>query len=208
MIQSSRMSPREFIVFVLSHPVSGAKKGRSAANTATTGLNNVGSTAAGLAGTDTGLQTSARNTAAPFAASLIPKAGGGLSPYAASQFGQEKQEIGKTYNDLSQVGIKQLGNRGLAAPGASASIVNSDNRAAGDATTAAYNQALQSSLGQGLAGIGYQQGQQQIYNPNQPLQTATGAYNGAVSGGKAINSMGSTLGDIGAGLSGIAGLAV
>jgi hypothetical protein len=208
MIRSSRMTDRQFAMYVMLHPVSGGKKGRSAGNTATTGLNNLGAQAGGIATADQGIQSGYRGSADPFAKSLIPTANGALSPYAASQFGQEKQQIGKTYNDLSQVGLKQLGNRGLAAPGSSASIINTDNANAGAATTGAYNTAMQNTLGQGLAGINYMQGQQQIYNPNQAIAAATGAYGGGIQGAKFLNGAGSTLGDIGAGLSGIAGLAV
>ena len=184
----------------------GGKQGRGSLQTAQTGATNVGSTAQNLAGQNTNLQSGYRGAADPFAESLIPK-NGGLSPYAASQYAAEKNQIAKTYADAAQTGLRQLGNRGLAAPGSSASIVNTADQAKGAADTAAYQNAMQNTLGQGLEGIRYMQGQQQLYNPNEYLQTANNSY-GVLSGvGQAQNQMGSPLSAIGQGLSTFASMA-
>lgn len=172
-------------------------KGKANTSAGAAGAGNVANTATQTANSDTGIQAGYRKTGDAFANNLIPDSQGHLSPYAGAQFAQEKKQIGKTYGDMSDVGLRQLGTRGLAAPGASASIINTNNRNAGEAETNAYERAQQASLGQGLAGIGYGQTQQQIYNPNAPLSVASGAYGTQGNLGVQQANQGSPLGAIG-----------
>ena len=185
-----------------------SKKGRGETEQATHGAINTGDTATSIANQNYGAQRGYAGTADPFARSLIPSASGKLSPYAAAQFAQNKADIDKTYaanNAATQRGLAARG-FGAAPTGLSASLTNTNNRNAGEATTQAYQNALQNTLGQGLAGINYFQNQQQIYNPVPALNAAAGAYGTGISGGKAMNTEGSLLGDIGAGLGAFGGI--
>jgi hypothetical protein len=172
----------------------GKSAGRANTGAAASGAGALGTNATNLANTYEG-------SSLPFAKSLVPGANGGLSPYAAAQLGQEKTGIENTYKGLAQSGLKQLGNRGLAPPGSSASIINTANQNEGAAQTGAYQNAMQNTLGQGLAGINYM-------NPLNAIQAGTGAYGTQGQLGNLQTQQGSMLGDIGAGLSGLAGIAM
>jgi hypothetical protein len=87
------------------------------------------------------------------------------------------------------------------------SLINTTNRNADEMTTGAYNTALQRQQQLGLAGIGYNVGQQQLYDPNAPIRSGTSAYGTGAQAGADLNKMGSTFGDVMSGLGGIASLA-
>lgn len=126
---------------------------------------------------------------------------GHLSSAAESQLGADLGKINNTYTNAGQVGLKSIAQRGMGGPsGANSSLTNSLlTQQARDENTA-YNNAQQTSHGDMLAAVGARQGLQNIYNPNQALGTA---------GQSAADQskMGSTLGDIGAGIGAAASLA-
>lgn len=189
--------------------VAECKKGREAMDTAAAGANNAGAQATDISKQNQGIQTGYRNQSDPFGKSLLPSANGSLSPYAAAQLGQQKRDIGKTYGDIAQVGIRGLGARGMgnAPTGMASSLYNTAGRNAGEAETNAYSDAMKNTLNQGLAGLQYSQGQQGLYDPLNAIKTSTGAYGAGAEAGSLRNKAGSLMSDIGGGLSGLAGIA-
>lgn len=188
------------------------KAGNGTLNTAATGANNTGQAATGAAGTAgalantyTGKQAGYASAADPFAKSLIPGANGALSPYAQAQFNQAKNNIDKTYQGQAQASLRGAAARGMGGPtGLDASIANTAGQNEGAATTNAYQQAQQGTLGAGLQGVNYLQNQQQIYNPVNALgaqsgllNAASNAYGTGVNAGKAQNQEGTLLGGLG-----------
>lgn len=189
-------------------PILECKKGREVVDAAGKGANALGKQASGIATQDQALQSGYRGDADPFAKSLIATKPGELSSYAGSQYSSDKRMIDRNAEGNRQVGMRILGQRGFnGAPGATASLLNTSARDTGAAQTEAYNRAQQSTLGQGLAGINYMQGQQQIYDPNKAIQAGTGAYGTGADAGFKRSQMGSTFGDIGKGLQGIGQIA-
>lgn len=155
----------------------------------------IGDTALRNAGEDRSIQQGARAQADPFAASLMATKPGELSPYAKEQYGSQVRNINDTYGNNLRTGFKALAYRGMGGPtGEMASVLNTAGRNRDFATTEAYNQAMQNTYGQGLQGLNYFAGQQQLYDPNRALGTSSEA---AYRRGQ----MGSTMGDIGAGVS-------
>jgi hypothetical protein len=195
--------------FEYDGPVAEMKKGRPQTTEAAQGANDTANRENAIASTDRQAQMAYKAKADPFAASLLPGANGALSPYAAAQLGQQKRNIGKTYGDIAQVGLKGLAARGMgsAPTGMQASLINTAGRNAGEANTNAYEDAQKNTLNQGLAGLQYSQGQQQLYDPTKSLATSIQARNVAANAGKLRNGMGSGLGDLGAGLGAFAGFA-
>lgn len=183
-------------------PVAKCKKGREGADKATAGANELGQRASNLSKADVGIQKGYAADADPFAKSLIPKGDGSLSPYAAGQYEQNKRQIGKTYADTAAVGLKGIAARGMGGSptGLASSVYNTAGRNAGEADTNAYADAMKNTLGQGLEGIKYFQGQQELYDPTRAIAAGTGAYGTAGSVAAQRNKMGSTLGDIGQGI--------
>jgi hypothetical protein len=126
----------------------------------------------------------------------------GLSDEAQSQYGSDLANIGHTYSNARQVGLRGIAQRGMAGSptGAQSSLLASADRAQAADENSAYNMGLQETHGDLMSALNARQGLQQIYDPNAPLGTASGS-------AFRQSQMGSTLGDIGAGLSGLAGLA-
>lgn len=190
-------------------PVAECKKGREAAASAAGNANKLSGMATNIAHNDVGKQDAYAASADPFAKSLVPGTNGALSPYAASQYEQDKRNIAKNYGDVSAVGIRNAGIRGMggAPTGLSSSITNTAGRNAGEADTNAYNTAQQTTLGAGLKGIDFLQGQEGIYDPIRAIGAGTGAAGTAAEAAAARNKMGSGLGDAmsaGGALAGIA----
>lgn len=129
--------------------------------------------ASNLAGQYQGLQSGYRKAGDTAASQLFTMpADGGLNPYLKQQFAREKEQIGKAYGDTvaaAQKGLTQRG-MGVAPSGMNASLINTANRNAGEATTGAYGDAVNRQLGLGLEGVRYNQAQQQQYSPLNPLQ--------------------------------------
>jgi hypothetical protein len=189
-------------------PVEQAKKGSEAAKTAATGANNVASTATGLSASDQSIQSGARNSAQPFVNNLMATKPGGLSPYSQSQYQSSVQNNAKTAQNQRAAGDKASALRGFGGtPGTNASVLNTTNQQQGANDNAAYQGALQSTLGQGLAGVNYEQQQQGLYNPNGALAIAPSAYNAAANAAQVQNTSPTLMGDIGQGISGLAGAA-
>lgn len=185
------------------------KKGREQADTASKGANELGQRADNISKADVPIQKGYAAAGDPFAKSLIPAANGALSPYAAAQYEQNKRNIAKTYGDTAAVGLRGIAMRGMggAPTGLQASIANTAGRNAGEADTNAYENAQQSTLGGGLKGLDYLQGEQQIFDPTRAIAAGTGAYGTAGQVASLRSKMGSTLGDIGQGIGTVAGIA-
>lgn len=152
-------------------PVAEAKKGSKAQDQAA-GASKVGiNQAQNLEGYDAAARNSERAPIDQFSRKLIPTNGATLSPYASERLAGERQQIGRDYGDATRVGLRQLASRGMgAAPtGMESSIINSNNQARGAADTQAVQDAYDQTLQGGLAGIKNLQGEQEIYDPNQPL---------------------------------------
>ena len=185
--------------------------GRSSAAQATQGLGQLGATSQRLAGKDEGIQDSSRNTGGQIVNSMV-NTNGGLSPLVSKQLSNQEGMIGKTYSGLAGAGLRGLAARGMgsAPTGAASSIANTAARQTGEENTGAVGRAFGAQNDLNLAGLGYEQGQQQLYDPLKAVGAGTNAYsaesNAAVNQGK----LGSTLGDAmklgGAALSAIPGL--
>ena len=144
--------------------------------------------AGALAGQYSGLQSGYRKAGDTTASQLFRMPGdGGLNPYLKNQFAQEKAQIAKSYADNVGAAQKGLAQRGmsLGPSGMNASIINSANRNAGADTTAAYGEQLRNQLGLGLEGVRYNQAQQQMYSPLNPLEMQ-------MKGGQAEQAMGAS----------------
>lgn len=192
--------------FEYDGPVAEMKKGRGAAEEAANGANDTANTATHMAGTDRQSQLDYKGQSDPFAKSLLPGADGGLSSYAGAQLGQDKRNIAKTYGDISAVGLKSLAARGMggAPTGLQSSIVNTAGRNEGEADTNAYENAQKNTLNQGLAGLQYSQGQQQLYDPTKLLNTSINARGTAAQAAGIRGKMGSGLGDVASGIGALA----
>lgn len=193
--------------FEYSGPIEEAKKGRAQAEEAASGANDTANSATHMADVDRSSQMAYKKQSDPFAASLTPGADGSLSPYASAQFGQQKRNIAKTYGDVAQTGLRGLAARGMgsAPTGMQSSIINTAGRNAGEADTNAYEDAQKNTLNQGLAGLQYSQGQQQLYDPTKLLQTSISGRGTAANAAGIRNKMGSGLGDVASGLGAFAG---
>lgn len=188
--------------------VAECKKGRETVDAAGKGQLGLGKQAGDIATADQGIQSGYRGAADTAADNLLTvPANGGLNPALSRAFEQEKTQIGKAYGDTAQAGLRGIAARGMgvAPTGLNASIMNTAGRNADEATTNAYGDLLNKQLGLGVSGIQRQDQQQQVYDPTRPIGAASGAYSGATSAGAARNKMGSKLGDIASGISGIAG---
>lgn len=185
-------------------PVEEAKKGSDSAKQAAQGQAAVAGSAQDLSKSNQATQTGARQTVDPFAKSLIPGSNGSLSPYAQAQYQQAKSQNAMDAQNQRQVGAKAMGLRGMNnSPGALSSVLNTAGQNQNMADTRAYQNAQQATLGQGLDAMGYYTNQQQIYDPNKPLQTATGAYSGEANAAQVMNQSPTLAGDIGMGLMGL-----
>ncbi len=140
--------------------------------------------------------------AEPFVQRLESTKPGELSDLSEAQLASDLRNIWDTYGRGMRSAYRTLAYRGLdsAPTGAEASILNTALRDRGAAETEAYNRALERTYGQGLQALQYRTGMQQLYDPLAPSEAAvkSAAYR---------SQMGSTLGDIGQGLSAGVGLA-
>lgn len=193
--------------YVYTGPVSWMKKGADSAKAAAAGAGAVGQSAQDTAKANTGVQTSARTTANPFATSLLPSKSGGLSPYAQAQYGQEKMQNAENASNGRALGLRALGQRGFNSIGAPSSIINTSNEGQNRADTGAYENAMQNTLGQGLAGLNYFGNQQQVYDPTKAYGAASNAYGTQANAAQVMNSSPTLAGDIMSGLGGLAGAA-
>jgi len=110
--------------------------------------------------------------------------------------------------DTLGIGQKLLAQRGFqSSPGALSSLVNTADRNAGLQDRQAYTDALGRQQQLGLQGIGYNQQQQQLYNPLSAIGTASGAYGQGGSSAAQRAGMGSGVGDVIGGIGTLAGAA-
>ncbi len=207
-IETGRVLEREG--FWYFGPVAQLKKGRQQAEQAATGGVNLGKQASGIATQDQGIQQGYRaagDTAAnTYFGNVNPQTG--LGKATTSQYELDKSNIQRTAQDSIAVGQKMLAQRGMqGSPGALSSLLNTTNRNADVSTNSAYNTALQNQQQLGLAGIGYNQQQQQLYNPLSAIGTASGAYGQGGNSAAQRAGMGSLGGDIIGGIGTLAGAA-
>lgn len=166
---------------------SNGKKGRGAlGNAASAGQTNT-TDAQNIAGKATNIADSEVNT------------NGGLSPLVSKQLANEQGAIGKAYTGASQAAQRGLTQRGMgvAPSGLSASITNTGINNAGQAQTGAVGNAF---------GTQNQLNNSAYAQPLNAINTANGGVSATTNAGTALNKAGSTLGDIGSGLSGLAGI--
>jgi hypothetical protein len=186
------------------------KKGRQQAEQAATGGVNLGNQASKIATTDLGIQQGYRAAGDTAANTYFgaPNPQTGLGKAATSQYELDKSNIARTAQDSISVGQRMLAQRGFqGSPGAMSSLINTTNRNADVSTTDSYNRALQNQQQLGLAGIGYNQQQQQLYNPLSAIGTASGAYGQGGNSAAQRAGMGSGVGDVVGGIGTLAGAA-
>lgn len=194
--------------YVYTGPVTWLKKGSEAAKNAAAGAGATGQAAQDTAKSNTATQTAARQTADPFAKSLLPSKNGGLSPYAQAQYGQEKVQNAQNAQNTRAMGLRGLAQRGFNnSPGSNASLMNTASEGQNRADTGAYQNAMQNTLGQGLAGLNYFGNQQQMYDPTKAYGAASNAYGTQAQAANVINQSPTLAGGIMQGLGGLAGAA-
>jgi hypothetical protein len=180
--------------------------GRGSAAQATSGLGGLGKQAGAIAGQDQQIQGAARGQGQNIVNSEV-NTSGGLSPLVSKQLANQEGQIGKTYGSLNQAAQRGLAARGMggAPTGASASLANTAANNTAQTQTGAIGNAFGTQNQLNQSALGYDQGQQQIYNPLNAINAGTNAYgaesNAAVNQGK----LGSTLGDITGIVGGVAG---
>ena len=207
-IESGRVLEREG--FFYAGPVAQLKKGREQAEQAAKGGVALGKQGSQIATQDQGIQQGYRaagDTGAKtyFAAPTDPS---GLNQYNRSQFELDKSNIARTAQDSISVGQRMLAQRGFqGSPGAISSLLNTTNRNADASTNDAYVRALGNQQQLGLAGIGYNQQQQQMYNPLSAIGTASSAYGQGGNSAAQRAGMGSGVGDVIGGIGTLAGAA-
>lgn len=166
---------------------SNGKKGRGAlGNAATAGQNNT-TQAQDIANQGRKIADSEINT------------NGGLSPLVSKQLANEQGAIGKAYSTAAQGADRGLSMRGMgvAPSGLSASIKNTAINNAGEAQTGAVG---------GAFGTQNQLNNTALEQPLNALKVANGGVDATTSAATSLNKAGSTLGDIGSGLTGLAGI--
>jgi hypothetical protein len=179
--------PLEWEGFAYVGPVALVKKGR----------NNL-QTAANAGNADTGQAQNIANKAEGIADSEINTTGG-LSPLVSKQLANEKAQIGKAYSTAAAAADRGLSMRGMgvAPSGLTASIKNSAINNEGEAETGATGNAFKTQ--NELNNTAFTQ-------PLNALGVANGGVTASTGAGTALNKAGSTLGDVGLGLSGLAGI--
>lgn len=126
---------------------------------------------------------------------------GSLSPAAEAQLAADQRKIGDTYAATRRVGLQRIAQHGMGTlTGEASSAGNSADMAQAHDELAAHEQAQLNTHADRIAAINARSGLQNIYDPNKALSTgAQSAYD--------QSHMGSTLGDIGSGISTGIGLA-
>ena len=207
-IETGRVLEREG--FFYSGPIAQLKKGREQAEQAAKGGVALGQQGQKIATQDQGIQSGYRaagDTGANYYFGA-PNPQTGLGKAATSQYELDKSNIARTAQDSIAVGQRMLAQRGFqGSPGAMSSLINTTNRTADTSTNAAYNTALQNQQQLGLAGIGYNQQQQQLYNPLSAIGTASSAYGQGGNSAAQRAGMGSVGSDILGGIGTLAGAA-
>ena len=191
-------------------PVAQLKKGREQADAAAKGGVALGQQGQKIATQDQTIQQGYRTAGDALAGKYFapPTDPSGLNQYGQEQFGLAKSNIARNEQDQLGLGARALAYRGFNnSPGAFSSMFNSAERASADATNSAYATALGNQQQLGLAGIGYNQQQQQMYNPLSAIGTASGAYGQGANSAALRKGMGSGFGDVIGGIGSLAGAA-
>jgi hypothetical protein len=207
-IETGRVLEREG--FFYSGPIAEAKKGRQQAEQAATGGVNLGNQASKIATADQPIQQGYRSAGDTAAKTYFspPTDPSGLNQFNRSQFELDKSNIARTAQDSIAVGQRMLAQRGMqGSPGGMSSLINTTNRTAADQDRQAYTDALSRQQQLGLAGIGYNQQQQQMYNPLNAIGTASGAFGQGSTSAAQRAGMGSWGSDVIGGISSLAGAA-
>lgn len=173
--------------FEYEGPVAELKKGRGELQSASTaGVNNT-KQAQGIANDAENIAKSEINTS------------GGLSPLVSAQLANQKAQINKAYTTAAQAAQRGLAMRGMgvAPAGLDASIRNTAINNEGQAETGATGNAF---------GVQNELNNNAFKQPLSALDVANSGVNATTNAGTALNKAGSTLGDIGSGLSGLAGI--
>lgn len=125
-----------------------------------------------------------------------------FSPAVQAQYDADMSNVRNTYSNLASSGFRQLGARGFgsAPTGAASSLTSSLGREEGQGETDAYRNAQVNNTNQGFRALAGRMGLMSQVDPNRALSGAGTSYAN-------LNKMGSTLGDIGAGISSAAGIA-
>jgi len=207
-MRTGRVLEREGYLY--TGPIAELKKGREQADAAAKGGLALGKQGSQIATQDQGIQQGYR-TAGDTAAKTYfatPTDPSGLNQFNRSQYELDKSNIARTAADSIAVGQRMLASRGFqGSPGATSSLINTTNRNADASTNDAYVRALQNQQQLGLAGIGYNQQQQQMYNPLQAIGTASSAYGQGGTSAAQRGQMGSWGSDIIGGIGSLAGAA-
>lgn len=153
-----------------------------------------------LAATETPEQQAQYNAINTGLTALTPTSSTALSPAVQAQYDADMANVRNTYGNLAQSGFRTLAARGFgsAPTGAASSLNNTMLSQEGQGETAAYRNAQINNTNQGFKALQARQGLMNSVNPNVPLSGAGTSYAN-------LNKMGSTIGDIGAGIEGAAG---
>src|SRR5581483_2408587 len=205
---TGRVIEHEYFDYPNDAPVALAKKGRQQVEHAANAQNQIGDEARPLIGAYKDIQSGYRGASDAGTKNYFgPPGANGLGKWTNTQYENDKRNIEQTSKDALEVGQRMLAHRGLnASPGAMSSLINTTNRNRDAQITDAYNTAVNRQLGLGLEGVKYNTGMQEMYNPLRAIGTVTGVYQGGADAGAKRGQMGSWLGDIGAGLSGVSSL--
>jgi hypothetical protein len=173
--------------FTFSGSLAELKKGRNNLQTAANQGNQNTTQAQGIANKAQGIADSEVNLS------------GGLSPLVSKQLGNEQGQINKAYSGAASAAGRGLAMRGMgvAPSGMDASIKNTAIDDAGRAQTGAVGNAF--GVQNSLNNSAYAQ-------PLNALSVANGGVEAGTGAGAALSKAGSTMGDIGAGLTGLAGI--
>jgi hypothetical protein len=165
-----------------------AKKGRESQQKVT-------DTALSNAGTDTSRRTDQYNSGNKILGEMTADSTpGSLSPAASAQLAADQRKIQDTYQNAGQVGLKRIAQHGMGTlTGEASSLNNSLLHGQASDEVAAHENALMNTQGMRERALSAEMGLQNTYNPNADLGTGSeSAYRQSQSG--------STLGDIGKGL--------
>src|SRR6185437_727323 len=126
-----------------------------------------------------------------------PPSSTALSPAVKAQYDADMANVRNTYGNLAQSGFRTLQARGFgsAPTGAASSLSNTMLANEGNQEAEAYRNAQVNNTNQGFRALQARQGLMSSVDPNRALSGAGESYAN-------LSKMGSTLGDIGAGIEG------
>lgn len=190
-------------------PVALCKKGREQQQQITQQQMGLAQQQADLARQDQATRQKQLDLAMPIISGLQNIGSNGLSTAASARYAADLGNIQRTYDNARRLNMSSLAQRGLAqAPsGAVSSATNSANLAQAADENRAFEGGQMMTREDQLAALNALNGLQTIYNPNQAYMGAEGSLQGAGNTNYQRYNMGSTLGDIGAGIAGATSIA-